>query len=237
MIDRDRNQLSVRRQCQLLKVNRNRLDPAKHHCSSQELEICRQIDEIHLKAPAFGSRNIRRILEVDCGRRISRGRVRRLMRQMGIRAIYQRPRTSLPGQGEEHKVFAYLLRERQVKRPDEVRCTDITYLPIGRSFAYLVAVMDWHSRAVLSWKLSNTMDTRFCLEALDEAVQRAGKVPEIFNTDQGRQFTSRPWRRRLEELGVQISMDGKGRWMDNVFIERLCPRNDPPTNLGLPRRA
>jgi putative transposase len=140
---------------------------------------------------------------------------------MGIRAIYQRPRTSLPGQGEEHQVFPYLLREREVRQPDEVWCTDITYLPMGRSFAYLVAVMDWHSRAVLSWKLSNTMDNRFCLEALNEAAQRSGKVPEIFNTDQGSQFTSGPWRQRLQELGVKISMDGKGRWMDNVFIERL----------------
>jgi putative transposase len=221
MIDRDSTQLSVRTQCELLKINRNRLAPPKVRCSPEDLKVCRQIDKIHLEAPSFGSRNIRKILEVEYGRKISRDRVRRLMRQMGIRAIYQRPRTSLPGQGEEHQVFPYLLREREVKQPDEVWCTDITYLPMGRSFAYLVAVMDWHSRAVLSWKLSNTMDTRFCLEALNEAVQSAGKVPEIFNTDQGSQFTSRPWRQRLQELGVKISMDGKGRWMDNVFIERL----------------
>jgi putative transposase len=220
MIDRDITQLSVRTQCGLLKVNRNRLTPPKLRCS-EDLKVCRQIDEIHLEAPSFGSRNIRKILNRDCGRKISRDRVRRLMRQMGIRAIYQRPRTSLPGRGEEHKVYPYLLREREIKQPDEVWCTDITYLPMGRSFAYLVAVMDWHSRAVLSWKLSNTMDNRFCLEALNEAVQSAGKVPEIFNTDQGSQFTSGPWRQRLRELGVKISMDGQGRWMDNVFIERL----------------
>ena len=221
MIDRDSHQLSQRRQCELLKVNRNRLDPPKQIRSAEELKICRRIDEIHLKAPSFGTRNIRRILKVDYGQKISRGRVRRLMKQMGICAIYQRPRTSLPGRGEEHKVYPYLLREREIKQPDEVWCTDITYLPMGRSFAYLVAVMDWHSRAVLSWKVSNTMDTRFCLEALNEAVQKVGKVPKIFNTDQGSQFTSQPWRQRLEELGVEISMDGKGRWMDNVFIERL----------------
>lgn len=221
MIDRDSHQLSQRRQCELLKVNRNRLNPPKHPRSAEDVKVCGQIDEIHLKAPSFGSRNIRKILNRDYGQKISRGRVRRLMRQMGIRAIYQRPRTSLPGRGEEHKVYPYLLREREIKQPDEVWCTDITYLPMGRSFAYLVAVMDWHSRAVLSWKISNTMDTRFCLEALNEAVQKVGKVPEIFNTDQGSQFTSQPWRQRLEELGVNISMDGKGRWMDNVFIERL----------------
>jgi putative transposase len=221
MIDRDSPQLSVRRQCELLKINRNRLDPPKQVRSVEELKICRHIDEIHLKAPSFGTRNLRRILKVDYGQKISRGRVRRLMGQMGIQAIYQHPRTSLPGRGEEHKVYPYLLREREIKQPDEVWCTDITYLPMGRSFAYLVAVMDWHSRAVLSWKVSNTMDTRFCLEALNEAVQKAGKVPKIFNTDQGSQFTSQPWRERLEELGAKISMDGKGRWMDNVFIERL----------------
>lgn len=221
MIDRDSTQLSVRRQCQLLKVNRNRLDPAPPLHRGEDLEICRQIDEIHLQAPCFGSRKIRRILEVEHGRRISRGRVRRLMRRMGIEAIYQRPRTSVAGQGAEHRVYPYLLRGRPIEQPDQVWCADITYVPMGRSYAYLVAVMDWHSRAVLSWKLSNTMDNRFCLEALNEAVRKAGRVPEILNTDQGSQFTSQEWRQRLGELGVKISMDGKGRWMDNVFIERL----------------
>lgn len=221
MIDRDSTRLSVRRQCELLEVNRNRLEPPRHARSHEDLKICRLIDEIHLQAPSFGSRNVRKILEQDHGRRISRSRVRRLMRQMGVEAIYQRPRTSLPGCGQEHRIHPYLLRDRQIDRPDQVWCADITYVPMGRSYAYLMAIMDWHSRAVLSWKLSNTMDNRFCLEALEEAAQGTGTVPEIMNTDQGSQFTSQSWRGRLEELGVKISMDGKGRWMDNVFIERL----------------
>ena len=221
MIDRDSTQLSVRRQCDLLKVNRNRLEPPGHGRSQEDLEICRLIDKIHMEDPSFGSRKVRKILEREHGYRLSRSRVRRLMRQMGIQAIYQRPRTSLPGRGKEHRVCPYLLRDRQIDQPDQVWCADITYVPMGRSYAYLVAIMDWHSRAVLSWRLSNTMDNRFCLEALDAAVERTGTVPEIMNTDQGSQFTSQSWRGRLEELGVKISMDGKGRWMDNVFIERL----------------
>ena len=179
------------------------------------------IDEIHLEAPAFGSRKIRDLLEVEHGMKMSRGRVRRLMRVMGLQAVYRRPRTSLPGKGSEHKVYPYLLGEREVTEPDQAWCADITYIPMGRSFAYLVAVMDWRTRAVLSWKLSNTMDTGFCVEAFQQAVKVAGRAPEIFNTDQGSQFTAKVWRDQLESHGVRISMDGKGCWVDNVFIERL----------------
>lgn len=220
MIERDSCQLSTRRQCELVDVNRNRLQPASNPREG-ELALCRLIDAIHMKAPAFGSRKIRDLLEREHERPVSRGKVRGLMRKMGIRAVYRRPRTSLPGKGDEHKVHPYLLRNREVARPDEVWCCDITYIPMERGHAYLVAVMDWHTRAVLSWRLSNTLDTRFCLEAFDEAVRVAGRVPEIFNTDQGCQFTSRAWRGHLEAHGVRLSMDGKGRWLDNVFIERL----------------
>ena len=221
MIERDRSQLSIRRRCELVCVNRNRLVPSAKPPDKDELEVCRLIDEIHTKAPAFGSRKIRDLLQREHGLLVCRERVRRLMRKMGIRAIYRKPRTSLPGKGKEHEVVPYLLRNKSVTEPDQVWCCDITYIPMERGHAYLVAVMDWHTRTVLSWRLSNTLDTRFCLEAFDEAVRIAGASPEIFNTDQGCQFTSRAWRSHLESHGVRLSMDGKGRWLDNVFIERL----------------
>ena len=147
-----------------------------------------------------------------------RGRVRRLMRKMGLLAIYQKPRTSQPH--PVHKIYPYLLRGLAIKRPDQVWCADITYVRMRRGFLYLVAIMDWHSRAVLSWRLSNTLDADFCVAALEEAMNRYG-VPEIFNTDQGSQFTGQDFTQTLKDAGVAISMDGKGRWMDNVFIERL----------------
>jgi putative transposase len=221
MIERANTQLSVRRQCQLLRVNRNRLDPPSPKSSEEDLAVCRLIDEIHLEAPAFGSRKIRDLLEIEHHKKMSRGRVRRLMRLMGVKAVYRRPRTSLPGKGSEHKIYPYLLGGRAIIDPDEAWCTDITYIPMGRSFAYLVAVMDWRTRAVLSWKLSNTLDSAFCVEAFLQAVKAAGRAPELFNTDQGSQFTAKVWRECLESHGVRISMDGKGRWVDNVFIERL----------------
>ena len=221
MVERGSDQLSVRRQCQLLAVNRNRLDVPPAGPREEDLEVCRLIDAIHLRAPAFGARKIRDVLRIEHEIEQGRRRTGRLMKLMGIEAVYRRPRTSLPGKGEEHKVYPYLLRERNIESPDEVWCADITYIPMGGSFAYLVAVMDWHSRAVLSWKLSNTLDSGFCLEAFREAVEAAGRAPDIFNTDQGCQFTSRPWRELLESHGVRLSMDGKGRWVDNVFIERL----------------
>lgn len=221
MIERDSHQLSIRRQCELMGVNRNRLESPVDNPGVGEFELCRLIDEIHMRAPAFGSRKIRDLLRVEYGKQTTRGRVRHLMRKMGIKAIYRAPRTSMPGKGAEHKVYPYLLGDRTVETPDQVWCTDITYIPMDRGHAYLVAIMDWHTRAVISWKLSNTLDTRFCLEAFDEAVRVAGRAPEIFNTDQGCQFTSHAWRERMTSQGIRISMDGKGRWLDNVFIERL----------------
>ena len=212
--------LSVRRQCQLLEVNRNRLAPPPPKLTAEDAAICRLIDGIHLEDPAFGARKIRDVLRRHHGLKVGRSRVGRLMRHMGVSAVYRRPRTSLPGKGEEHRIYPYLLGEG-VGGPDEAWCADITYIPIGRGFAYLVAVMDWHTRAVLSWKLSNTLDAAFCLEAFEEAVRKAGRTPAVFNTDQGCQFTSRAWRECLEGHGVRLSMDGKGRWVDNVFIERL----------------
>ncbi len=219
MIEPD-STLSVRRQCQLLSVNRNRLAPSPPKLGEDDAGLCRHIDAIHLEDPAFGARKIRDVLRRHHGTNVGRARVARLMRHMGIAAVYRRPRTSLPGKGEEHRIHPYLLG-KGVEAPDEAWCADITYIPMGRGFAYLVAVMDWHTRAVLSWKLSNTLDTAFCLEAFEEAVQTTGTAPKLFNTDQGCQFTSRAWRECLEGHGVRLSMDGKGRWVDNVFIERL----------------
>ena len=156
-----------------------------------------------------------------CGRgghRVNVKRVRRLMRLMGLMPIYQRPRTSIPAKG--HKIYPYLLRGVMIERPNQVWCADITYIPLARGFLYLVAIMDWSSRTVLAWRLSNTMDVQFCVDALDEALGRYG-APEIFNTDQGSQLTSWAWTQRLRGTGIRISMDGRGRFLDNIFIERL----------------
>ncbi len=177
----------------------------------------RLIDAQFMETPFYGSRqmawHLRRL-----GHVVNRKRVRRLMRLMGLEAIYQRPRTSDPH--PENKVYPYLLRDMTIDRPEQVWCVDITYIPMRKGFLYLVAIMDWASRRVLAWKLSNTMDTDFCIEALDEAMARFGR-PEIFNSDQGSQFTSPRFTGRLIDAGVKVSMDGRGRWMDNVFIERL----------------
>jgi putative transposase len=217
-IDAGHPQLSIRRQAALLKVNRNRPVPKVRELTSNELEICREIDELHLKWPFYGSRRISQELKAR-GLRIGRGRARRLMRKMGLAATYPKPRTSL--KSRENKVYPYLLRGIEITRPNQVWCSDITYVPMRRGFAFLVVIMDWHSRAVLSWKISNTLDTDFCLEALREARDNAGTWPEIMNTDQGCQFTSEAWTSALDEAGVRISMDGKGRWIDNVVVERL----------------
>ena len=217
MIEREHPQLSIRKQAMMLGVNRNRLDP-KERISDEDRAIMRDLDELHTRRPVYGQRKLAVELR-KLGWKIGRKRVRRLMEIMGIVAVAPKPRTSVPD--KSHRTYPYLLRDREVSAPDEVWCADITYIPMGRGFAYLVAIMDWKSRAVLSWRISNTADTRFCLEALAEAVAVAGRAPEIFNTDQGCQFTSREWTGALEDLGVRISMDGKGRWMDNVFIERL----------------
>jgi putative transposase len=209
--------LSIRRQCQLLGLARSGVYRTPAPANDNDLALMRRIDELFTAWPFLGSRRMARMLRGD-GEAVNRKRVQRLMRLMGIAALGPKPRTSKPALG--HRTFPYLLRGLRIDRPNQVWAADITYLPIGRGFLYLVAVMDWASRAVLSWRLSNTMDVSFCVEALEEALARFGK-PEIFNTDQGSQFTSAAFIGVLEQAGIQISMDGRGRWMDNVFIERL----------------
>ena len=205
------------RRCALLHVARSTAYYRPAPVSEADLALMRLIDEIHLKYPFYGSRRIRDELD-DRGHPVNRKRIQRLMRLMDLRALYPRRRTSQPGNG--HKIYPYLLRDLPVERANQVWATDICYIPMAKGFMYLVAIMDWHSRRVLSWRVSNTLDTDFCIEALEEALQRFA-APEIFNTDQGSQFTSEAFTGVLEDHGVKISMDGKGRWMDNVFVERL----------------
>jgi putative transposase len=209
--------LPKRRRCELLEVARSSAYYRPETVSEADLALMRLIDEIHLQFPFYGSRRMRDELE-DRGHTVNRKRVQRLMRLMDLRALYPRRRTSQPGKG--HKIYPYLLRELSIERANQAWATDITYLPMAKGFMYLVAIMDWHSRRVLSWRVSNTLDTDFCTEALEEALQRFGP-PEIFNTDQGSQFTSEAFTRVLKDHGIAISMDGKGRWVDNVFVERL----------------
>ena len=216
-LDRDHGVLSIRRQCRLLGLARSSVYRRPAPADDDDLALMRQIDELFTAWPFLGSRRMARMLGGD-RQAVNRKRVQRLMRKMGIAALGPKPRTSKPAPG--HKIFPYLLRGLTIERPNQVWAADITYIPIGRGFLYLVAVMDWASRAVLAWRLSNTMDVSFCVLALTEALARFGK-PEIFNTDQGSQFTSLAFTGTLEQAGIQISMDGRGRWMDNVFIERL----------------
>jgi putative transposase len=204
--------LSVRRQCALLGLARSGVYRAPAPLREDDAAVMRRIDALYTEKPFYGSRRIAFELKAN------RKRVQRLMRSMGIAALGPKPRTSRPAPG--HKVFPYLLRGLSIERPNQVWASDITYIPIGCGFFYLVAVMDWASRAVLSWRLSNTMEASFCLEALQEALARFGR-PEIFNTDQGGQFTSQAFTGALEEAGIRISMDGRGRFLDNIFIERL----------------
>ena len=205
------------RRCQLLEVPRSTAYYQPTPVSAQDLALMRLIDEIHLRYPFYGSRRLCDELE-DRGQTVNRKRVQRLMRLMGLQALYPRRRTSQPGKG--HKIYPYLLRGLPIERANHVWATDITYIPMAKGFMYLVAIIDWYSRRVLSWRVSNTMDTGFCIEALEEALQRFG-APQIFNTDQGAQFTSEDFTGVLKDHGVEISMDGKGRWVDNVFVERL----------------
>lgn len=209
--------IPINRQCQILELNRSSFYYRARAVSEPDLECMRQIDEIYTKRPFYGSRRIRDWFE-DQGISVNRKRIQRLMRLMGIQALYPKKKTSRPGKG--HKVYPYLLRGLDINRSNQVWAADITYIPMAKGFLYLVAIMDWHSRKVLSWRLSNTMDDYFCVEALNEALHLYGK-PEIFNTDQGAQFTSMDFTGILKEHDIAISMDGKGRWMDNVFIERL----------------
>lgn len=216
-MDRSHDRLSIRRQCELVGVARSTFYfTAKGESAENEL-LMRIIDEQFLATPFYGSRQMARHLRRQ-GHQVSRKRVRRLMRKMGLRPIYRAPKTSTPH--PEHRVFPYLLNDLKIERPNQVWCSDITYIPMRRGFLYLMAIMDWSTRAVLSWRLSNTMDPSFCVDALMEALAHYGS-PEIFNTDQGSQFTSNDFTNVLKDAGVKISMDGKGRWVDNVFIERL----------------
>jgi len=216
-LDRDHAELSVRRQCTMLGLARSGVYRKPRPVNDSDLEAMRRIDALFTARPFFGARRIARTLSEE-GFPIDRKRVRRLMRQMGIEALGPKPRTTKPAPG--HKIYPYLLRDLTIDRPNQVWAADITYIPLPRGFLYLVAVIDWASRAVLSWRLSNTMDASFCVAALEEALAKRGK-PEIFNTDQGSQFTGSAFTDVLIEAGVRISMDGRGRWMDNVFIERV----------------
>lgn len=219
LVDKGNPKVSVRKQCKLLAVARSSVDYQPVGESKEDLEFKRILDEIYLDDPCLGSRRLVTILERDYDRKVNRKRLRRFRREMGHEAIWCQPRTSIPD--DTHRKYPYLLRKLKIERPDHVWCADITYVPMAHGHAYLCAVMDWHSRKVLGWELSNTMDSGLCLRALEKALASTGRVPEIFNTDQGCQFTSEEWIARLTELGVRISMDGRGRWMDNVFIERL----------------
>ena len=216
MIDRG-HPLSLSRQSEILQLSRSSQYYKAVPISAHDLELMRHIDEIHLKYPFMGSRSIRDQLQ-GMGYDIGRGHVRTLMKKMGIEAIYRKPRLSKPHPA--HKIYPYLLRGLEINRGNRVWAADITYLPMARGFCYLVAIMDWASRKVLAWRLSNTLDTSFCLDALEEALARFG-APEIFNTDQGSQFTSEDFIEMLSTRGISISMDGRGRWIDNIFIERL----------------
>jgi len=217
MVKKDHPRLSIVRQSRLLGLTRSSIYYHRKGESPWNLELMRLIDQQFLDTPYYGARQMARWLRRQ-GHRVNRKRVGRLMRLMGLSVIYQTPNTSKPH--PEHKIYPYLLRNLPITRANQVWCSDITYIPMQRGFLYLVAIMDWSTRAVLSWRLSNTIDSGFCVQALKEALSRHG-TPEIFNTDQGSQFTSFDFTDVLKEQGINISMDGKGRWLDNVFIERL----------------
>jgi putative transposase len=216
MIDRRQPSLSVVRQCRLLDISRSGLYYQPVGTSEGNLTLMKLIDRQYLATPFYGARKIAVWLKSQ-GQAVNRKRVRRLMGIMGLKAIYRRPKTSVPAPG--HKTYPYLLKGMKITRPNQVWAADITYIPMARGFLYLVAIIDWYSRYVLSWRLSNTLDADFCVEALQEALRK--RRPDIFNTDQGAQFTSEAFIGLLEQHGVRISMDGKGRYADNLFIERL----------------
>jgi putative transposase len=217
MIEADHPRLSVARQCALVSISRSAFYYRPAGETPLNLALMRLIDEVFLETPWYGSRQMARHLRRQ-GDTVGRKRVRRLMARMGLAAIDQQPRTTVPH--PEHRTYPDLLRGLRIERPDQVWCSDITYIPMRRGFLYLVAVMDWATRKVLSWRLSNTLEAEFCIAALEEALARYGR-PDIFNTDQGSQFTSPRFVEVLTGAGVRVSMDGRGRWMDNVFIERL----------------
>ena len=221
MVEKDHPKLSIRKQCEMLDVNRNRLKPSakkQWQPSARHLEMIELMKLVHAKDCTMGARQHRRVLERN-GYIVTRWTVREIMKYSGIKAVYCKPRTTIPA--PENKTYPYLLKDMKIMHPDEVWATDITYIPWGKGHVYLVAIIDWKTRAVLSWRVSNTMDASFCLDALSDAVKTAGRPPKILNTDQGRQFTCSDWISAVEATGAKVSMDGKGRWMDNVLIERL----------------
>jgi len=216
MIDRT-SKLSIKRQCMLLNLARSTAYYKPAEVSEAVLKLMRCIDELHLQYPFAGSRMMRGLLKRD-GYQVGRRHVRTLMRKMGIDALYRKPNTSR--RNKKNQIYPYLLRNLPVARPNQVWAADITYIPMPRGYAYLIVVLDWYSRRVLAWRLSNTLTTDFCIEAVEEAIERYG-IPEIFNTDQGSQFTSTEFVDLLKANGIRISMDGKGCWRDNVFVERF----------------
>jgi putative transposase len=216
LIEPDHPQLSVRRQCQLLGLGRSSLYYAPVGETAENLRLMRLIDQEYTAHPFYGSRRMAAWL-VRQGEEVNRKRVQRLMRRMGLEAIYPKPRLRASGRG--HRIYPYLLRQVRIERPDQVWSADITYVPLAKGFMYLAATIDWFSRYVIAWQLSNTLDGSFCLDMLEDALGRGR--PEVFNTDQGVQFTSQGWTGRLEAAGVAVSMDGRGRCLDNVFVERL----------------
>ena len=216
LTDRQPRHLSIARQCQLMGVSRSTLYYRPKGTPLGDLSLMQAMDRQYLETPFYGSKRMKASLERQ-GLPVSRKRVQRLMRLMGLRAIYRQPRTSQPA--PERRVYPYLLRNLAITRPNQVWAADITYLPMARGFLYLVAIMDWHSRYVVAWRLSNTLEAGFCAEALEEALTRG--QPKVFNTDQGSQFTSHEFTQILRDHSVRISMDGRGRYQDNIFVERL----------------
>lgn len=217
MIEPTECSVSVRRQCELLRLNRSGLYYEPVTTSEEELALMKRIDELHLKYPFYGSRKLALELRGE-GHVVNRKRVQRLMRLMDITSTAPQPKTSKPA--PEHVTYPYLLRNVKVTRPNQVWAADITYIPMAHGFVYLVAIMDWYSRCVLSWRVSITMESDFCVSALQEALRRFGQ-PDVFNTDQGSQFTSDAFTGELLSRGIKVSMDGKGRYLDNIFVERL----------------
>jgi putative transposase len=216
LVEPDHPELSVRRQCALLGLSRSSLYYEPVPETADNLRLMRLLDEEYTAHPFLGSRRLTVWLN-EQGEEVNRKRVQRLLRRMGLEAIYPKPKLSTAGRGQ--RVYPYLLRDVRVERPDQVWSADITYVHLARGFLYLAATIDWYSRYVLAWRLSNTLDGSFCLDMLEEALSRGR--PEVFNTDQGVQFTAQAWTGRLQSAGVQVSMDGKGRCLDNVFVERL----------------
>ena len=216
MIDREHD-LPITKQAQVLRISRGSIYYLPRPVSASDLEVMRRLDRLHLEFPFAGSRMLRGLLAAE-GCKIGRRHVTTLMQRMGIEALYRRPRTTKPEPG--HKIYPYLLRGMEITRPNQVWAMDITYVPMARGFVYLSVVLDWFSRRVLAWRVSITMEAAFCVETLEDALARHGK-PEIFNTDQGSQFTGSAFTGVLANNGIAISMDGKGAWRDNVFVERL----------------